>query len=73
MQTRIKLTFLCLLFAKPLSLVAQEVLPPPPAPFKGQVGLSYKDSKPDFPKQVQAPRGAPNVLLILLDDVGYNG
>ena len=71
MQTRIKLTFLCLLFAMPLSLVAQEVLPPPPAPFKGQVGLSYKDSKPDFPKQVQAPRGAPNVLLILLDDVGY--
>jgi arylsulfatase len=47
---------------------AQEVLPVPPAPFKGQIGLSAKDSKSDFPKPVQAPQGAPNVVLILLDD-----
>lgn len=50
---------------------AQEVLPVPPAPFKGQIGLSAKDSKSDFPEQVQAPKGAPNVVLILLDDVGF--
>ena len=50
---------------------SQEVLPPPPPTFKGEIGLSYKDSKPDFPKPVQAPKGAPNVLLILLDDMGY--
>ena len=50
---------------------AQEVLPIPPAPFKGQIGLSVKDSKSDFPQPVQAPKGAPNVVLILLDDVGY--
>jgi arylsulfatase len=50
---------------------AQEVLPTPPAPFKGQIGLSAKDSKSDFPQPVHAPRGAPNVVLILLDDVGY--
>ncbi len=50
---------------------AQEVLPIPPAPFKGQIGLSVKESKPDFPQSVQAQRGAPNVVLILLDDVGY--
>lgn len=53
------------------SLHAQEVLPRPPAPFKGQIGLSYKDSKPDFPKPVYAPKGAPNILLVLLDDVGF--
>jgi arylsulfatase A-like enzyme len=50
---------------------AQEVLPVPPAPFEGQIGLSAKDSVPDFPKQVKAPKGAPNIVLILLDDVGF--
>lgn len=53
------------------SASAQDVLPMPPAPFKGQIGLSVKDSKPDFPRPVQAPKGAPNVLLIMLDDVGF--
>jgi arylsulfatase len=43
----------------------------PPAPFKGQIGLSAKDSKPDFPKQVEAPKGAPNVVVIILDDAGF--
>jgi hypothetical protein len=51
---------------------SQEVLPATAAPFKGQIGLSVKDSIPDFPLPVQAPKGAPNVLLILLDDVGYS-
>ena len=50
---------------------AQEVLPTPPAPFKGHIGLSAKDSKSDFPKPVAAPKGSPNVVLILLDDVGF--
>ena len=46
-------------------------LPQPQPPFKGKIGLTYKDSLPDFPKPVQAPKGAPNVLLIILDDVGF--
>ena len=50
---------------------SQEVLPAPPPQFKGQIGLSVKDSRSDFPKPVQAPKGAPNIVLILLDDVGY--
>ena len=50
---------------------AQEVLPAPQAPFKGQIGLSAKDSKPDFPESVEAPKGAPNIVLVLLDDVGF--
>jgi arylsulfatase A-like enzyme len=53
------------------SSLAQTTLPQPPSPFAGEIGLSSKDSKPDFPKQVAAPKGAPNVLLVLLDDVGY--
>ncbi|MBZ5722775.1 MAG: arylsulfatase [Acidobacteriia bacterium] len=54
-----------------LPMLCQEVLPAPPAPFKGQIGLKVKDSKSDFPRQLQAPTGAPNIVLILLDDVGY--
>jgi len=50
---------------------AQEVLPIPPALFKGQIGLSAQGSKPDFPVPIQAPEGAPNIVLVLLDDVGF--
>ena len=47
------------------------VLPIPSEPFKGTINLRAKDSKSDFPQPVQAPKGAPNVLLVLLDDVGF--
>ncbi|HUA35221.1 MAG TPA: sulfatase-like hydrolase/transferase [Candidatus Binataceae bacterium] len=30
-----------------------------------------EESKPDFPKPVNVPKGAPNILLILTDDVGF--
>jgi len=50
---------------------AQEVLPRPAPPFKGKIGRTAKDSKPDFPKGVEPPKGAPNILLILTDDVGF--
>src|SRR5215470_13484360 len=49
----------------------EEVLPRPEPPFKGKIGRTVKESTPDFPKEVQAPAGAPNVLLILTDDVGF--
>lgn len=50
---------------------AQEVLPRPEQPFKGKIGRTAKGSTPDFPKPNTAPKGAPNVLLILTDDVGF--
>jgi len=50
---------------------SQDVLPVPPAPFKGTMGLKAKESKTDFPRAVEAPKGAPNILLVLLDDVGF--
>ena len=50
---------------------AQDVLPRPPQPFKGTVNLRAKESQPDFPQPLKAPAGAPNVLLVLLDDVGF--
>jgi arylsulfatase len=56
--------------------VAQEgtpkVLPRPDFHFPGKVGKTYKESDPpQFPKPVAAPEGAPNVVLILLDDTGF--
>src|SRR5262245_17184692 len=47
-------------------------LPRPDFHFTGNVGRTYQDSDPpQFPQPVQAPKGAPNVLLILIDDTGF--
>ncbi len=35
------------------------VLPRPQPPFAGKIGRTAKDSTPDFPKGVEAPKGAP--------------
>jgi arylsulfatase len=51
---------------------AQEVLPKPEQDFKGKIGRTAADSTPDFPAPLAAPKGAPNVLLILTDDVGFS-
>ena len=52
-------------------MVAQEVLPKPDPPFKGKIGRTSKDSQPDRLPIIKAPDGAPNILLILIDDCGY--
>jgi len=47
-------------------------LPRPDFHFTGQVGRNFQDSDPaQFPQPVQAPANAPNIVLILLDDVGF--
>ena len=52
-------------------VLAQEVLPRPEPPFNGQIGRTYKESQPDKIPLTKAPAGAPNVLMILIDDAGY--
>jgi arylsulfatase A-like enzyme len=42
-----------------------------PGPFKGKIGQTADKSTAAFPVTRVAPIGAPNVLLILLDDVGF--
>lgn len=73
MKPRCFPSVLALMFAISVSSVvcAQDVLPRPPQPFKGIVNLRAKESKSDFPQPRKAPAGAPNVLLVLLDDVGF--
>lgn len=40
--------------------------------FEGKIGKTYKDSVPHWPVQQKAPTNAPNVLYIVLDDVGFS-
>ena len=50
---------------------AQEVLPFPPTPSASTAGLTMQDST--YKKRVEPKRladGAPNILIILMDDVG---
>ena len=50
----------------------QSVLPYAEQKFRGNVGTTYLNADPaQFPALVTAPEGAPNVLLVLLDDVGF--
>jgi arylsulfatase len=43
----------------------------PDANYKGVVGKTLAESKEYWPEPVKAPAGAPNVVWILLDDVGF--
>ncbi len=46
-------------------------LPPPPPKFGGVIKESATDSTPWWPPRVVPPKNAPNVLLIMTDDVGF--
>jgi arylsulfatase len=52
--------------------IADEVLPKPLAPFAGKIDPDPAKSVPSWPEPVKAPAGAPNVIVILLDDVGFS-
>ena len=49
----------------------RSVLPPPDPPFRGEIKVAFADSTADFPEPLRAPEGAPNVLVIVGDDIGY--
>jgi arylsulfatase len=40
-------------------------------PYQGVVGRTLAESKEWWPEPVKAPAGAPNVVWILIDDVGF--
>jgi hypothetical protein len=44
-------------------------LPNPPQPFRGEISPNAAQSKPYWPARVVPPKGAPNILLIMTDDV----
>lgn len=58
--------------SKPLTASGRgEQLPKPDPAFTGKIGETYQDSTPSFPVPHKAAKGSPNVLLIMLDDVGF--
>src|SRR5208337_4014394 len=48
-----------------------KVLPAPAPKFGGVINRNAAQSKPWWPPQVVPPKGAPNILLIMTDDVGF--
>jgi arylsulfatase A-like enzyme len=53
--------------------IQREILPIPDRPYTGLVTYDAKDSATAFPpiEPLRPPAGAPNVLVVLLDDVGF--
>src|SRR5262245_20282940 len=58
--------------AEPGATGTPEILPQPDFHFPGKIGRTYLQSdKAQFPNMVQGPKGAPNIVLILIDDAGF--
>jgi arylsulfatase A-like enzyme len=49
-----------------------QILPKPDPEFQGKIDLNPENAIPNWPELVTAPEGAPNIVLILLDDVGFS-
>ncbi|HTZ70525.1 MAG TPA: arylsulfatase [Acetobacteraceae bacterium] len=50
----------------------QSALPAPDPRFAGHVGRTFRESSPpEAPRAVQAPNGAPNIVIIMIDDAGF--
>jgi arylsulfatase len=62
--TVIRLTGIAILMAAAPSFVKAEES-------KGKIAGRYEDSKEWWPPEVRPPEGAPNVIIFLLDDVGF--
>ena len=45
---------------------------PQSASFRGVVRATINESRPWWPAQVAPPAGAPNILVVLFDDVGFS-
>jgi arylsulfatase A-like enzyme len=53
--------------------IQRTILPIPDQPYVGLTTYDAKDSETHYPpiRELRPPKGAPNVLIILLDDVGF--
>lgn len=39
--------------------------------WKGKIGKTFADSEPYWPDPVRAPKGAPNIVVMFMDDLGF--
>lgn len=60
-----------MILAGGVAQAAQDVLPTPDPVFKGTALESVAQSRPDWPVPDGAPQGAPNIVLVMTDDVGF--
>lgn len=71
------LSFSCLVNAAPegspsaTRSIQGQILPPPELPFGGTINLNAAESTPWWAPRIAPPEGAPNILLIITDDVGF--
>jgi arylsulfatase A-like enzyme len=54
-----------------LSNSREDILPPEESGFGGVIADTWRDSQPEWPQRPSPPKDAPNVLLIVLDDLGF--
>jgi arylsulfatase A-like enzyme len=40
--------------------------------FPGTIGRTARESTPAWPRERRAPKGSPNIVIVLLDDLGYS-
>jgi len=75
MKVKQQLISLILIYAFTASFALAQspvVIPSQEKPFSdAKIGTTYKDSTPGSMKVTKAPDGAPNVLVILIDDAGF--
>jgi arylsulfatase A-like enzyme len=59
--------------SNPSDEIQREVLPIPDRPYQGLVTYDAKDPDTSFPpiEPLRPPEGAPNVLVVLIDDTGF--
>ena len=51
--------------------VGREILPIPDKPYNGPVPFDARDTEAPKQPMLSAPKGAPNVVIVLLDDMGF--
>lgn len=51
--------------------VPTQTLPHEPSPFRGEIKNTYNESTADWPDPVRPPSAAPNVVVIMFDDLGF--
>ena len=51
--------------------VGREILPIPDQPYRGPVPFDARNATAPPQPMLRAPEGAPNVVIVLLDDMGF--
>jgi len=51
--------------------IGREILPVPDQPYRGAVPFDARESPAPQQAMLAAPEGAPNVVLVLIDDMGF--